>query len=67
MTTRIKSRCDVSIYGVVLWGLCTMQEPLHGMNAVQVVGAVGFQHHVLKFQMRMNALAVLLRKKESSS
>ncbi|GKC52022.1 serine/threonine-protein kinase EDR1-like protein isoform X1 [Tanacetum coccineum] len=36
--------CDVYSYGVVLWELCTMQEPLHGMNAMQVVGALGFQH-----------------------
>ncbi|GJT52970.1 serine/threonine-protein kinase EDR1-like protein isoform X1 [Tanacetum coccineum] len=45
LTKHWLSRCDVYSYGVVLWELCTMQEPLGGMNAMQVVGALGFQHH----------------------
>lgn len=40
-------KCDVYSYGVVLWELCTMQQPWGGMNAMQVVGAVGFQHRRL--------------------
>jgi hypothetical protein len=36
-------RCDVFSYGVILWELCTLQQPWEGMNAMQVVGAVGFQ------------------------
>ncbi|GJV81811.1 serine/threonine-protein kinase EDR1-like protein isoform X1, partial [Tanacetum coccineum] len=41
-------RCDVYIYGVVLWELCTMQEPLDGIIAMQVVGALWFQHRRLE-------------------
>ncbi|GJU12026.1 probable serine/threonine-protein kinase SIS8 isoform X1 [Tanacetum coccineum] len=41
-------KCDVYSYGVVLWELCTMQQPWGGMNAMQVVGAVGFQHRRLE-------------------
>lgn len=36
-------RCDVFSYGVILWELCTLLQPWEGMNAMQVVGAVGFQ------------------------
>jgi serine/threonine protein kinase len=36
-------KCDVFSYGVILWELCTLQQPWEGMNAMQVVGAVGFQ------------------------
>ena len=40
-------RCDVYSFGVILWELCTLQQPWGGMNAMQVVGAVGFQHRCL--------------------
>ncbi|XP_071700607.1 probable serine/threonine-protein kinase SIS8 [Rutidosis leptorrhynchoides] len=40
-------KCDVYSFGVVLWELCTMKQPWGGMNAMQVVGAVGFQHRRL--------------------
>ncbi|GKD64095.1 hypothetical protein Tco_1306203, partial [Tanacetum coccineum] len=40
--------CDVCSHGVVLWELCTMQEPLGGINAMQDVGALGFQHRVFE-------------------
>jgi tRNA A-37 threonylcarbamoyl transferase component Bud32 len=36
-------KCDVFSFGVILWELCTMQQPWGGMNPMQVVGAVGFQ------------------------
>ncbi|CAN6280009.1 unnamed protein product [Urochloa humidicola] len=36
-------KCDVFSYGVILWELCTLLQPWEGMNAMQVVGAVGFQ------------------------
>nr|GEV10530.1 serine/threonine-protein kinase EDR1-like isoform X1 [Tanacetum cinerariifolium] len=44
----INCSCDIYLYGVVLWELCTMQEPLCGMNAMQFVGALGFQHRRLE-------------------
>ncbi|XP_065849516.1 probable serine/threonine-protein kinase SIS8 isoform X2 [Euphorbia lathyris] len=40
-------KCDVYSYGVILWELCTMQQPWGGMNPMQVVGAVGFQQRRL--------------------
>jgi hypothetical protein len=40
-------RCDVFSYGVILWELFTMRQPWGGMNPMQVVGAVGFQHRRL--------------------
>ncbi|TVU28493.1 hypothetical protein EJB05_20012 [Eragrostis curvula] len=40
-------KCDVFSYGVVLWELCTLLQPWEGMNAMQVVGAVGFQNRRL--------------------
>ncbi|KAL6001479.1 hypothetical protein ACLOJK_007217 [Asimina triloba] len=40
-------KCDVYSYGVILWELTTMQQPWSGMNPMQVVGAVGFQHRRL--------------------
>ncbi|KAL8474711.1 hypothetical protein ACS0TY_031234 [Phlomoides rotata] len=40
-------KCDVYSYGVILWELCTMRQPWGGMNPMQVVGAVGFQHRRL--------------------
>ncbi|KAG2411160.1 serine/threonine-protein kinase [Vigna angularis] len=39
--------CDVFSYGVILWELSTLQQPWGGMNPMQVVGAVGFQHRRL--------------------
>ncbi|GBG76482.1 hypothetical protein CBR_g22230 [Chara braunii] len=36
-------KCDVYSFGVILWELATCQQPWSGMNAMQVVGAVGFQ------------------------
>ncbi|KAK9062851.1 hypothetical protein SSX86_020041 [Deinandra increscens subsp. villosa] len=41
-------KSDVYSYGVVLWELCTLQQPWGGMNPMQVVGAVGFQHRRLE-------------------
>ncbi|XP_057770494.1 probable serine/threonine-protein kinase SIS8 isoform X2 [Salvia miltiorrhiza] len=40
-------KCDVYSFGVILWELCTMRQPWGGMNPMQVVGAVGFQHRRL--------------------
>ncbi|ESW32517.1 hypothetical protein PHAVU_002G328800 [Phaseolus vulgaris] len=40
-------KCDVFSYGVILWELSTLQQPWGGMNPMQVVGAVGFQHRRL--------------------
>ncbi|KAK6925382.1 hypothetical protein RJ641_009708 [Dillenia turbinata] len=40
-------KCDVFSFGVILWELSTMQQPWGGMNPMQVVGAVGFQHRRL--------------------
>ncbi|KAG2321857.1 hypothetical protein Bca4012_057782 [Brassica carinata] len=40
-------KCDVYSYGVILWELFTLQQPWGRMNAMQVVGAVGFQHRRL--------------------
>ncbi|XP_061359501.1 probable serine/threonine-protein kinase SIS8 isoform X2 [Gastrolobium bilobum] len=40
-------KCDVYSYGVILWELSTLQQPWGGMNPMQVVGAVGFQHRRL--------------------
>lgn len=50
----LNCRCDVYSYGVVLWELCTMQQPWGGMNAMQVVGAVGFQHRRLEIPNDMD-------------
>eukprot|EP00850_Spirogloea_muscicola_P023050 SM000325S12643 [mRNA] locus=s325:81290:87287:+ [translate_table: standard] len=40
-------KSDVYSFGVILWELATLQQPWNGMNAMQVVGAVGFQHRRL--------------------
>ncbi|KAJ9676839.1 hypothetical protein PVL29_022042 [Vitis rotundifolia] len=40
-------KCDVFSFGVILWELSTLQQPWGGMNPMQVVGAVGFQHRRL--------------------
>ncbi|XP_066329868.1 probable serine/threonine-protein kinase SIS8 [Miscanthus floridulus] len=40
-------KCDVYSFGVILWELATMRVPWGGLNPMQVVGAVGFQHRRL--------------------
>eukprot|EP00250_Pteridium_aquilinum_P013536 c21400_g2_i2 orf=780-4208(-) len=40
-------KSDVYSFGVILWELVTLQQPWGGMNPMQVVGAVGFQHRTL--------------------
>ncbi|GKD68667.1 hypothetical protein Tco_1322757 [Tanacetum coccineum] len=36
------------VIGMILWELCSMQQPWSGMNTMQVVGVVGFQHDLLE-------------------
>ncbi|CAM6019611.1 unnamed protein product [Sphagnum balticum] len=40
-------KSDVYSFGVILWELSTLQQPWAGMNPIQVVGVVGFQHRRL--------------------
>ncbi|KAA8525165.1 hypothetical protein F0562_006971 [Nyssa sinensis] len=40
-------KSDVYSFGVILWELATLRIPWTGMNSMQVVGAVGFQHRHL--------------------
>ncbi|KAG6625381.1 hypothetical protein CIPAW_16G092100 [Carya illinoinensis] len=40
-------KCDIYSFGVILWKLSSLQQPWGGMNPMQVVGAVGFQHRHL--------------------
>ncbi|KAJ3700585.1 hypothetical protein LUZ61_004290 [Rhynchospora tenuis] len=47
-------KCDVFSFGVILWELCTLQQPWEGMNPMQVVGAVGFQHRRLDIPDNMD-------------
>ncbi|KAF3329168.1 dual specificity protein kinase shkD-like isoform X3 [Carex littledalei] len=47
-------KCDVFSFGVILWELCTLQQPWEGMNPMQVVGAVGFQHRRLDVPNNMD-------------
>ncbi|KAJ1437803.1 Serine-threonine/tyrosine-protein kinase, catalytic domain [Sesbania bispinosa] len=55
-------KCDVYSYGVILWELCTLQQPWGGMNPMQVVGAVGFQHRRLDIPDDMDpAIADIIR------
>ncbi|XP_016443377.2 putative serine/threonine-protein kinase SIS8 isoform X1 [Nicotiana tabacum] len=56
-------KCDVYSFGVILWELCTLQQPWGGMNPMQVVGAVGFQHRRLDIPEDMDpAIADIIRK-----
>ena len=56
-------RCDVYSFGVILWELSTLQQPWGGMNPMQVVGAVGFQHRNLDIPNDMDpAIADIIRK-----
>ncbi|XP_038699348.1 serine/threonine-protein kinase EDR1 isoform X2 [Tripterygium wilfordii] len=41
-------KCDVYSFGVILWELVTCCIPWKGLNPMQVVGAVGFQHRRLE-------------------
>ncbi|CAI7915846.1 unnamed protein product, partial [Closterium sp. NIES-54] len=41
-------KADVYSFGVILWELATMQQPWSGLNALQVVGAVGYQNRRLE-------------------
>ncbi|XP_022955087.1 probable serine/threonine-protein kinase SIS8 [Cucurbita moschata] len=56
-------KCDVYSYGVILWELSTMKQPWGGMNPMQVVGAVGFQHRRLDIPDNIDpAIADIIRK-----
>ncbi|KAE8662076.1 Serine/threonine-protein kinase CTR1 [Hibiscus syriacus] len=56
-------KCDVYSFGVILWELSTMQQPWKGMNPMQVVGAVGFQHRRLDIPDNLDsAVAEIIRK-----
>ncbi|XP_044476993.1 probable serine/threonine-protein kinase SIS8 isoform X2 [Mangifera indica] len=56
-------KCDVYSFGVILWELSTMQQPWGGMNPMQVVGAVGFQHRRLDIPDNMDpAIADIIQK-----
>ncbi|KAL8141815.1 hypothetical protein V2J09_014847 [Rumex salicifolius] len=56
-------KCDVYSFGVILWELCTLQQPWAGMNPMQVVGAVGFQHRRLDIPDDVDpAIAEIIRK-----
>ncbi|KAK4844808.1 hypothetical protein QYF36_024655 [Acer negundo] len=55
-------KCDVYSFGVILWELNTMRQPWGGMNPMQVVGAVGFQHRRLDIPDNMDpAVADIIR------
>jgi serine/threonine protein kinase len=56
-------RCDVYSFGIILWELFTLQQPWRGMNSMQVVGAVGFQHRRLDIPDDMSpAIADIVRR-----
>ncbi|KAH9296134.1 hypothetical protein KI387_039722 [Taxus chinensis] len=56
-------KCDVYSFGVILWELTTLQQPWGGMNPMQVVGAVGFQHRRLDIPNDMDPMiADIIRK-----
>ncbi|KAM7278834.1 hypothetical protein ACFE04_005968 [Oxalis oulophora] len=55
-------KCDVYSFGVILWELITLQQPWGGMNPMQVVGAVGFQHRRLEIPDSLDpAVANIIR------
>ncbi|XLS94625.1 hypothetical protein HN51_070633 [Arachis hypogaea] len=58
--------CDVYSFGVILWELSTLQQPWGGMNPMQVVGAVGFQHCCL-FALSLQMIWTLLSRILSSN
>ena len=47
-------KSDVYSFGVILWEIATLEQPWDGMNPMQVVGAVGFQHKRLECPEDMN-------------
>ncbi|KAG8648163.1 hypothetical protein MANES_09G157600v8 [Manihot esculenta] len=49
-------KCDVYSFGVILWELATLRLPWSGMNPMQVVGAVGFQHRHLEIPKDVDPL-----------
>ncbi|XVF42115.1 hypothetical protein PTKIN_Ptkin01aG0334100 [Pterospermum kingtungense] len=49
-------KCDVYSFGVILWELATLRLPWNGMNPMQVVGAVGFQHRRLDIPKELDPL-----------
>ncbi|XP_042488189.1 probable serine/threonine-protein kinase SIS8 isoform X3 [Macadamia integrifolia] len=56
-------KCDVFSFGVILWELSTLQQPWGGLNPMQVVGAVGFQHRRLDIPEDMDpVVADIVRK-----
>ncbi|KAG9459192.1 hypothetical protein H6P81_003700 [Aristolochia fimbriata] len=56
-------KCDVYSFGVILWELSTLQQPWGGMNPMQVVGAVGFQHRRLDIPDDMDpAIADIIKR-----
>ncbi|GMH31600.1 hypothetical protein Nepgr_033444 [Nepenthes gracilis] len=56
-------KCDVYSFGVILWELCTLQQPWEGMNPMQVVGAVGYQHRRLDIPEDVDpSIADIIRK-----
>ncbi|KAL2609854.1 hypothetical protein R1flu_028427 [Riccia fluitans] len=54
-------KSDVYSFGVILWELATLQVPWNGMNPIQVVGAVGFQHRRLPTDTIDPALAAIIQ------
>ncbi|KAL3678658.1 hypothetical protein R1sor_021614 [Riccia sorocarpa] len=54
-------KSDVYSFGVILWELATLQVPWNGMNPIQVVGAVGFQHRRLPTDTIDPALASIIQ------
>ncbi|XP_039029044.1 probable serine/threonine-protein kinase SIS8 isoform X2 [Hibiscus syriacus] len=56
-------KCDVYSFGVILWELSTLRQPWGGMNPMQVVGAVGFQHRRLDIPDDMDpTIAEIIRR-----
>ncbi|BBN20086.1 sterile alpha motif and leucine zipper containing kinase AZK [Marchantia polymorpha subsp. ruderalis] len=54
-------KSDVYSFGVILWELATLQVPWNGMNPIQVVGAVGFQHRRLPTDTIDPSLAAIIQ------